>query len=115
MNEKCYEWIEYDGMNPPTDTTRHVLWEYEVGGGVVYSAIWRAVWRKDKKVPNNYLRYMYIEPYQPPLPTCAVCGKRPIVFIGNVVVRAGCMEHGYGVGTTEAEACENWRKMRGKE
>lgn len=111
---KCYEWIRYDGTNSPMDTTKDLTVKYMCGR---YRFFESGNWETRDVALIEGDAYRLSEPYEPPLPICAVCGKRPIVY-GNLnedIIRVGCMEHGCAIGKTVTEASENWRKMRGEE
>ena len=108
------EWIKYDGTNPPTDTTKHVIWEWIVSSHVHphYTTTWLAGWARDKRVPDNFRRYAYIDPYKEPLPKCW-CGASVKIGADSTGYGVSCRDrHGIFGFPTEAEARENWRKLR---
>ncbi len=69
------EWTKYDGTNPPTDKSKHVLWECESVTRDLYTTCSTCSRWDSRGVPVNAKRYMLIEPYTPPVEyRCPVCG-----------------------------------------
>lgn len=106
-------WYTIAKNGAPTDASKHVLWQLEDGTVKVWA---KGHWEPDRHLaPGRY--YTYITPYEPveePLPKCGVCNGRAGTWKSNGgYVRCGCHLHGDAHGSTEAQAQDNWRKMRG--
>jgi len=59
------EWVTYTGDNPPTDATKHVVWECLNGRIVGYPA---SATNADNRIPAHGQRYQYIDASTPPTP-----------------------------------------------
>ena len=102
-------WTEYDPNNPPTDTSKHVLWEVEHANGETGAISWA----KDSghRVPLAIAkRWLYIEPYVKPEPELARCGcggEADRLNVGGVRCLAdGCFR--FVRGNSRAESDHIW-------
>jgi hypothetical protein len=101
------EWTVYDGTNPPTDTSKHVLWEVEYPNGELGTISW-AKDSAHRSPLSTAKRWKYIEPYQPELLPCRCGGEA--YSAGGLSERIGC-ENACGIyieGRSNTEAIRMW-------